>query len=118
MRKTLWASFAVCLVLNLSGNATADEPADLKPIIDKAVKAMGGEEKLARFKNATWKGKGTIKSGTGDFGFTEDSYMQPPSQYRFDLELEANGHKIKDIAIINGDNGGSKIASLTADLSQ
>ena len=60
----------------------------------KAVKAMGGEEKLARFKNATWKGKGTIKSGTGDFGFTEDSYMQPPSQYRFDLDDSMPGEAV------------------------
>jgi hypothetical protein len=118
MRKTLWASFAVCLVLSLSARVRADEQADMKALIDKAVKAMGREEKLARFKNATWKGKGSIKSGTGDFGFTEDSYMQPPSQYRFDLEIDANGQKIKEIVVINGDKGWIKIADMTADLNK
>lgn len=117
MRKTLWASLVVCLLLTSRG-LKADEPAEIKPLIDKAVTAMGGPEKLARFKNATWKGKGTIKSGTGDFGFTEDSYMQPPSQYRFDLEIDAAGQKIKEVVVINGDKGWIKIADMTADLNK
>src|SRR5258706_9762575 len=44
---------AVCL----STGARAD---DANAVIDKAIKALGGEEQLAKVKAAAWKSKGTI----------------------------------------------------------
>ena len=49
---------AAALVVLTAGAARAEEKADSKAVIEKAIKAAGGEEKLAKFKAATFKMKG------------------------------------------------------------
>ena len=52
---------ATALVCALSGPVRAADPQqDAIAIVDKAIKALGGEEKLSKVKAVSWKAKGTI----------------------------------------------------------
>jgi len=39
-----------------------DNP-DIKPLLDKAVKAVGGPDRATKLKNVTWKGNGSFTFG-------------------------------------------------------
>ena len=63
---------AVVLAVATAGAARADDQADLRKVIDKAIKASGGEEKLAKFKAETFKMKGKFYGTTyagGAYGY-------------------------------------------------
>ena len=57
MRAVLYGSVAFCLALVFAGVLRADDQTDTKPVLDKALKAMGGEAKVAKLKTGTGKGK-------------------------------------------------------------
>jgi hypothetical protein len=59
MRKTVGMLLACSLVLAWSGLAWSGEDVDPKAVVAQALKAMGGEAKLAKHKAATWTEKGT-----------------------------------------------------------
>jgi hypothetical protein len=98
----------VGLILAAAGNSRADDQAEMKALLDKATKALGGKATLAKFKGFTAKGKGKILVG-GGVSFTEESYWQVPGQYRFDLDLDIMGNQISEKIILNGTKGWIKI---------
>ncbi len=59
MRTLVCGTFVLSLLLTAGVRLQADDQADAKGIVDKAIKATGGEEKLAKHKAATSKGKVT-----------------------------------------------------------
>jgi hypothetical protein len=64
----------------------ADDQADALTIIDKAIKAQGGEAKVAKFKAQTWKEKGTYY-GMGDgLPFAGKYAVQFPDKFRMEIE--------------------------------
>jgi hypothetical protein len=111
MRILLGVSLVV--VCFTSGGVRADDAeAEAKAIVQRAVKAMGGEEKLAKIKIYTAKGEGKFFIGDDMFPFTEESYFQPPGQYRFEYKLDLKGTEIRQLFVFNGDKGWSKINDL------
>src|SRR5438094_592207 len=100
MRKLLLLSAGVCLVLGLAGRvAAADET---QAIIDKAIKAHGGKDKLAKAKASEVKTKGKIHLG-GGIAFTGETYVQVPDKFKTVLELEVNNMNINVTTVFNGD---------------
>src|SRR5262249_46129118 len=95
---------AAVLVVAASGAARADDPADLRKVIDKAIKAMGGEEKLAKFKAETFKMKGKFY-GTGEaVDYTGEWQVQPPDKIRVQVDGEVGGMKVTFFTqVVNGD---------------
>ena len=64
----------------------ADDADQARAVIDKAIKAQGGEEKLAKFKSHTWKNKGTWY-GMGDgVPYTANYAVAWPDKFRFEVE--------------------------------
>jgi hypothetical protein len=62
------------------------DDADLRAVIDKALKAAGGEEKLAKFKSRTWVAKGTYY-GMGDgIQYSANYALALPDKFRFEVE--------------------------------
>ena len=59
MARFLGMVFVAVLVFGLGSATRAADDKEAKAILDKAIKALGGEEKLSKVKAATWKGKGT-----------------------------------------------------------
>src|SRR5262249_1121872 len=85
-----------------------DDKADLLKIIDKAIKATGGEEKITKLKATTFKGKGTFY-GMGDgVEYTGEWAVQPPDKLRFQIEGGAGDMKFTFIRVVNGDKAWSK----------
>jgi hypothetical protein len=105
MRKAVCGSFVLGLLLAMVVSVQADDQADAKAIIDKAIKATGGEAKLLKYKAAIWKGKGKINLMGNDIDFTIETAVQPPKQTRQRSEADFNGMKFERTSIINGDKG-------------
>ena len=77
----------------------ADEPA---AIIDKAIKAAGGVEKLNKIKAEKWTTKGAMEVMGMKMNYTGDYYFQPPALLRFDIEADVGGQKFKFSAATDG----------------
>jgi hypothetical protein len=95
----------VCIMLETAPLVRADDQADLKAVIDKAVKAMGGQEKLAKHQGVTIKSKGKVSINGMEFEFTAESHVQPPTKNRVQIDGDFNGMKFTQIRISNGDKG-------------
>jgi hypothetical protein len=98
---------ALLVVLMSCGSAKADERA-AKAIVDKAIKAMGGEEKLSRIKAFTVKGKGTIVLDGDDIPFSFQTTARGIGQYRSTYEGTFGGEKFTGAIVIDGDKGWRK----------
>jgi|SRR5579883_507946 len=80
----------------------ADEPKD---ILEKAIKAHGGEEYLTKHRAAELKAKGKIDlPGVGEVDFTQETAYMLPDKFRDSLELTIAGKSIPVKTLINGDD--------------
>jgi hypothetical protein len=79
--------------------AVADEPPAVKAVIDRAIQAAGGADKLAQLKAGVW----TTKSA----GRTSETklYGQLPGQFRLESERTVDGKPIVVTRVIDGDSG-------------
>jgi hypothetical protein len=116
MCRVVWTACAVFLAGAVGGSALPDEQAEMKALVDKALKAMGGADKVAKLKAAAWKGKGTLHIEGAEAGYTEESTTQLPNQLRFDMELDVNGQKANQLLIVSGDKGWIKVGEQTVDM--
>ena len=95
---------AVGLALG-AGTARADEQPEAKVLLDKAIKAMGGEAKLAKLGTVSGKGKITAMKGGQEITISLQGTWQGLSQYRAELEIQDGGNNFNGILVINGDKG-------------
>ena len=103
-----WFIAAVFVVALLSGPVRAEGDKGADAVLDKAIQALGGAEKLGKVKAATWKAKGTIRIGGNDSDFTSQSTVQGPDQFRQEFEGEFGGNKVTGVTVLNGDKGWRK----------
>jgi hypothetical protein len=96
------------VALGVAGLARADEQADAEALLDKGIKALGGEANLTKFKAATWKGKGKIHFGDETADFTGEWALQAPDQFRVALEVTGKQAAFKQVRVLNGDKGWKK----------
>ena len=96
-------SLGLCLHLVRAGDRK-----ELTALVDKAVKVMGGADKLARLKTITCKSKGSLFV-PGEIPVTEEGWMHFPKQFRHDFELDIKGVKIRQNLVIDGDKGWLKV---------
>jgi hypothetical protein len=107
-------SFSSCLVLLLlvvvMGQALGQDKPDPTAVLEKGIKALGGEANLVKYRAATWKAKGTYYGlkGKGD-DFSGEWAIQPPNHYRSDVEFQRNGATFREVRVINGDRGWIKL---------
>jgi hypothetical protein len=107
MRAFRWGSLVSCFLV-FTGALRADDQADAKAAIDKALKAMGGAEKVAKFKAGTWKAKATGEAGGNTITLTTEGTWQGLAKIRLDAEVEVGGKTEKALFVINGDKGWMK----------
>ena len=77
---------------------------DCKAVIDKAIKAHGGVEKLTKFTGGRSKSKGAIELG-GGLNFTSESAFQHPDKFKESLELDVMGNKVTIVTVFDGEKG-------------
>jgi hypothetical protein len=100
MRRFLGAAVATALLLVSSGSARADE-ADAKSILDRAVKALGGEEKLAKAEAFSWKSKGIVVFNGNENESSSDVIVKGLDHYR----REFGNDQFHGLVVLNGDKG-------------
>jgi hypothetical protein len=109
MRHILGLSTVGVLAFVLVSASKADDQDQARAIVDKAIKAMGGAEKLGKFKNQTWSAKGTYY-GMGDgVPFTANYAISLPDKFRFEVE----GFMI---VVFNGDKGWRQLMGETQEM--
>jgi hypothetical protein len=105
MRTTLVTSLAVALLAAAAGLVRADDQAEIKKLLEKAVQAQGGEEKLAKIKALQMKGKGKVHVMGMDLDFTGEWFMQTPDRMKVEIDADVMGMKIRQVQGIVGDKG-------------
>ena len=82
----------------------ADDAADAKGIIEKAIKAMGGAEKLDKMQSYTSKMKGKVFVMGLDIDLKATSTVSG-DRMRIESDIEVMGMQIKQLQIFNKDQG-------------
>jgi hypothetical protein len=96
----------------------ADDQADARKIIDKAIAAHGGTEALAKHRAGTtkmkgkWYGMGEGLEYTGSFG------IQPPDRFHFKIEMNIMGQAFTFLQGVNGDKGWLSFNGMVQDLAK
>jgi hypothetical protein len=108
MRRLLTTLAVLSLALACRGAARADDEADAKALLDRAIKAAGGREALAKYPAFRMKVKGTLHLSDGDHAFTGEWYYQGTDQARTVIVSESNGVKSREVRVVNGDKGWTK----------
>jgi hypothetical protein len=109
----LVATFASGLV-----NSVRAEDENAKATIDKAIKALGGEEKLAKAEAFTWKSKGKFIINGSDNNFNSHITVQGFDQYRSEFEGEFNGNAVKGVTVLNGNKGWRKFGDQLIEMNE
>src|SRR5262249_13892088 len=114
MRKLFATAMTLSLFLALTGVLRAQD--DAQAIIDKALKAHGGLEKMGKFKAAQSKGKGTLNLMGNDISMTTESFFQSPDKMKSVSQLEIMGMAFTQTVVVNGDKVWLKINDMMPDL--
>ena len=104
MKRIIGAVFVAVMAANLGGFAWADDEKDVKAILDKALTALGGEEKLSKVKAASWKAKAKINFGGNETGFNSETTVQGLDHFRSTFEAD----NFAGLTVVHGDKGWRK----------
>jgi len=102
MRRFWLAAAAIGATLMVAPRSHAQD--DAKAIIEKAIKAHGGADKLAKTKAMRSVSKGTVDVMGQTLPFKETNTMQQPSQFRSEVVLEVGGQQVTILAVGNGND--------------
>ena len=101
------------VALGSVNGATAQE--DVKAVLEKAVKAHGGKENLAKMNMLHSKSKGTIDL-FGGLSFEQESTSNLPKQFKETISLEINGTKQSIITVFDDGKAWANINGETKDV--
>jgi hypothetical protein len=104
MRRFFGAAIVAALVYGPGVAARGDDPA-ATAVLDKAIKALGGEEKLAKVQAFQVKAKGKITFNDNANEFSGTSTVQGLDHYRSEFEGNFNGNEVKGVTVLNGNKG-------------
>jgi hypothetical protein len=111
MRQFLCAASVSLFCLVSVSLVRADDPA-AAATLDKAIKALGGEEKLAKIQAFSWKAKGklTIQGNENDFE------SQVTMQGLDHLRREFGNERFHMISVVSGDKGWRRLRDETREI--
>ncbi len=112
MRTLTLAACGVCAWLALAAPARAQDN-ECRAVIARAMKAVGGEEKLAANRAHYLKGKGTIAVMGMDLEFTIEIWDQQPDKQKAVIEINVMNMNFTITQVYNGDKGWQNIMGKT-----
>jgi hypothetical protein len=115
MKRLLGCVAAAVVASGLAGPGRAADDKEAQAVLDKAIKALGGAEKLGA-KAFTWKAKGTISIMGSDNEFTSNSTAQGLDHFRTEFEGDFGGNKITGVVVLKGDKGWGKFGDMGMEL--
>jgi hypothetical protein len=86
MRAILGGILTLGVVFSLAEIVKADDRAEAMAIVNKAITAAGGAEKLAKVKGQTWKEEGTFYGMGEGVPFTSNCAVQFPDRMKMEIE--------------------------------
>jgi hypothetical protein len=101
VRTTVYAAAIFWLVSASPLCGLGDDESQARRIIDNATHAIGGEERLANFKAATWQSEGTLRVGEVTSEFKSDWSIQGRTRYRKAKTSTQNGREVKSTVVLN-----------------
>jgi hypothetical protein len=101
-----------CVPLAAAAPAPSDEA---RAVLEKALKAQGGADKLSKFGAVTFKGKGSVKEGDQEVSFTMDGAAQGFDRLRLDVEASFSGRTERALIVINKNKGWARARDKTED---
>jgi hypothetical protein len=105
MLRIMGVSCVLTLVFAVPRPARADDEADMRAVIAKAVQAHGGAESLNKYRAVRMKFKGQRDYRGEAVAFTGDSAFQLPDRLRVEVDTAALGKKHRIVQVLNGDKG-------------
>lgn len=116
MKRLLGSLLVVAFVSGLVCSVRAADEKDAQAVLDKAIKALGGADKLGAVKAYTYKAKGKISFGGNDNDFTSNATVQGLSHLRSEFEGEFGGNTVKGVTVLSGDKGWRKFGDMGMEL--
>jgi hypothetical protein len=118
MRTVPLAVLSVALMCNLSDAARAAD--DAKAIVDKGIKALGGEAKLAKAKGLSWRTSGTltgkVEDATVTSTFTAKTTVAGLDRMRLENAAEVMGNTYRSATVLDGDKGWRRFGNMNHEI--
>ncbi len=115
MKPFFCAAMTLIILAAADRSVRADEK-DLHAILDKAIKAAGGEEKLKKLDALTWKTKASITFNGDSNPFSIQATVQGLDHYRAEIDGEFGGNPVKGVVVVNGKKGWRKFGEDKMDM--
>ena len=115
MHKLVAVACGLCTWLVLAGSSPAQDD-ECRAMIAKAMKAMGGEDKLASFKASHMKGKGNISIMGTDLEFTSEILTQNPDKQKLVVQFNFMNMNFTFTKVVDGAKGWQNIMEKTTAL--
>jgi hypothetical protein len=80
-----------------------------RALIERAIKAHGGGEALAKHPAGQSKTRGTVFLPMGEASFTQEASYHLPGRIKEVMEIESGGNKLSIISVYNGDKSWMKV---------
>jgi len=113
MKALIGALAIAALLVSAGASRAADEPAAL---VDKAIKAQGREELLAKTKLEQWKAKGTLHAFGMKSPYVGDYAFASPDKFRFDITADFGGQKNTFTAATDGTTNWEKSGDMVREM--
>jgi len=116
MKRLLGSVLMVAFVSGLASSVRGADDKQAQAVLDKAIKALGGADKLGAVKAYTLKAKGKISFGGNDNDFTSTATVQGLNHLRSEFEGEFGGNTVKGVTVLSGDKGWRKFGDMGMEL--
>jgi hypothetical protein len=90
----------------------------MRLILDKAIKAAGGREKIEKLRAITWKGKAEFEDAGKQVSLRHEGSVQGWDDCRVDLEIQLDGKSIAVLLVMKGDKIWVSAGGETKDVSK
>ena len=118
MKRLIGTVMSLVFVAGLVGTVVHADDKDPNAILDKAIKAVGGEDKLKKVEAFSWKTKGTITFGGNDNDIKTHVIAKGLDHWRQESEGEFNGEPRKFVFVLSGDKGWRKFGDDAMELDE
>src|SRR5215813_13802415 len=116
MNRLLGSVLMAALVSGLAGPARGADDKEVQAVLDKAINALGGAEKLGAVKAFTWKARGKISFGGNDNEFNSTTTVEGLDHVRSEFEGEFGGNKVQGVSVLSGDKGWRKFGDMVMEM--
>jgi hypothetical protein len=117
MRRMLALMLVGGCLLAVPAAAPADDARSAKAIVDEAIKAHGGPEKLTKTELMTRQAKGTASFGQ-EVPFTDVWVLQLPERWHWTFDIGGPDQKTRLLLVVSGDKGWQSSGGVVMDISK